>query len=53
MDSNLTLCDLQISGEGGEVCALECAESVCFDVVKGSVRDLHFTISGGKTECDS
>lgn len=44
VDSNLTLCDLQISGR--RVCALECEASVCLDVTRGSARDLHFSISG-------
>lgn len=48
VDSNLTLCDLQISEEEEEekACALECEASVCLDVTRGSAGDLHFSISG-------
>lgn len=48
VDSNLTLCDLQISGRR-EVCALECEASVCLDVTRASAGDLHFSIRGENT----
>lgn len=45
VDSNLTLCEPRLSWRR-EVCAAECEASVCLDVTRGSVRDLHFSISG-------
>lgn len=48
VDSNLTLCDLQICGRRG-LCTGMRGKCLSLDVTKGSAGDLHFSISGGNS----
>lgn len=45
VDSNLTLCDLQICGRRG-LCTGMWGKCLSLDVTRGSAGDLHFSISG-------